>query len=258
MKVVILAGGRGTRISEESIVKPKPMVEIGDNPILWHIMKIYSYYGFNEFVICCGYKGHMIKEYFMDYYIHQADITVDLNSNDIEIHNSESEPWKVTLVNTGLDTTTAGRILKARKYIGDEPFMLTYGDGVSNVNIPELLEFHKKQNRIATITAARPVGRFGAINIDDNDIVRSFREKDIEDEAWVNIGFAVFEPEMFEYLGSGESMLEKEPYQKLATSDNMAAFKHEGFWMPMDTVRDKIVLEDKWNSGNAPWRIWND
>ena len=194
----------------------------------------------------------------MDYYIHQADITVDLNNNDIEIHNNESEPWKVTLVNTGLDTTTAGRILKARKYIGDEPFMLTYGDGVSDVNIDRLLDFHKKNGKVATITAARPVGRFGAINIDELDIVRSFREKDIEDEAWVNIGFAVFEPEVFDYLGDGSSMLEKEPYQKLATSGNMVAYKHNGFWMPMDTVRDKIVLVDKWNSGNAPWRIWND
>lgn len=257
MKVVILAGGRGTRISEESVIRPKPMVEIGGNPIIWHIMKIYSHYGFNDFVVCCGYKGHMIKEYFVDYYIHQSDITVDLKNNDTVIHNNESEPWKVTLVNTGLETGTAGRVLKARNYIGEEPFLLTYGDGVSNVNIPEVIKFHKEHGKIATITASKPAGRFGAININDNNEVLSFREKDVEDEAWVNIGFAVFNPEVYDYLDN-ESMLETKPYEKLTKASQMAAYKHSGFWSPMDTVRDKIILEERWQTGNAPWRIWKD
>lgn len=257
MKVVILAGGRGTRISEESIIRPKPMVDIGDNPIIWHIMKTYSCYGFNEFIICCGYKGHMIKEYFMDYYIHQSDITVDLQNNSMEIHKNEAEPWKITLVNTGLDTNTAGRVLKVRKYIGEEPFMLTYGDGVSNVDIQELLKFHYNNGKIATITAAKPAGRFGAINIEHNEVL-SFREKSSEDEAWVNIGFAVFNPEIFKYLGDGSKMLEAEPYEQLAEDHEMAAYKHYGFWSPMDTMRDKIVLEGLWNNGQAPWKIWED
>ena len=255
MKVVILAGGRGTRISEESLVKPKPMIEIGDNPIIWHIMKIYSYYGFNDFIVCCGYKGHMIKEYFTDYYIHQSDITVDLCDNSVQIHENEVEPWKITLVNTGLDTNTAGRVLKVKKYIGDEPFMFTYGDGVSDVNIQELLKFHKECGKIATITASKPAGRFGAISIEKNEVL-SFREKNTEDEAWVNIGFAVFEPAVFEYLGDGSQMLETEPYEKLAADHEMTAYKHYGFWHPMDTMRDKIVLENLWDNDEAPWKIW--
>lgn len=258
MKVVILAGGRGTRISEESIIRPKPMVEIGDNPIIWHIMKIYSHYGFNEFIVCCGYKGHMIKEYFVDYYIHQADVTVDLEKNSMELHQSKAEPWKITLVNTGLDTNTAGRVLKVRDYIGDEAFMLTYGDGVSNVNINELVKFHRGAGKIATITAAKPAGRFGAINIDANCEVQSFREKAVEDEAWVNIGFAVFNPEVFDYLGDGSKMLEADPYEKLAAERQMSAYKHYGFWSPMDTMRDKLVLEELWNKGQAPWKVWED
>lgn len=256
MKVVILAGGRGTRISEESIVRPKPMVEIGENPIIWHIMKGYSYYGFNDFIICCGYKGHMIKEYFVDYYIHQADVTVDLQDNALKFHQSKAEPWKVTLVNTGLDTNTAGRVLNVRSYIGEEPFMLTYGDGVSDVNINALLEFHKKSGRIATITAAKPAGRFGSISISEACEVQSFREKALEDEAWVNIGFAVFNPEVFAYLGDGSKMLETEPYERLAAEHQMAAYKHYGFWSPMDTMRDKIVLEELWSRGQAPWKVW--
>lgn len=257
MKVVILAGGRGTRISEESIVKPKPMVEIGDNPILWHIMKIYSYYGFHDFIICCGYKGHMIKEYFTDYYIHQSDITVDLEDNTVQIHKSKAEPWKITMVNTGLDTNTAGRVLKVRKYLGDEPFMMTYGDGVSDVDIAKLVEFHQSHGKIATVTAAKPAGRFGAINLAGNK-VDSFREKSLVDEAWVNIGFAVFQPDVYSYLGSGDKMLETEPYEKLAGAGEMMAYKHRGFWSPMDTMRDKIVLENLWNTGNAPWKLWRD
>lgn len=258
MKVVILAGGRGTRISEESVIRPKPMIEIGDNPIIWHIMKIYSYYGFNEFVICCGYKGHMIKEYFVDYYVHQSDITVDLQTNKLEIHKNESDPWKVTLVDTGLETNTAGRVLRARKYVGEEPFMLTYGDGVSDVDIIKLLEFHKLHGKIATITAAKPAGRFGAINIDEEEAVQSFREKSSDDEAWVNIGFAVFQPEIYQYLGDGSKMLETEPYERLASDHEMMAYKHRGFWSPMDTMRDKIVLEGLWNTGKAPWRVWKN
>lgn len=255
MKVVILAGGRGTRISEESIVKPKPMVEIGDNPILWHIMKIYSHYGFHDFVICCGYKGHMLKEYFTDYYIHQSDITVDLEKNSVEIHKSKAEPWKITMVNTGLDTNTAGRVLRVRKYLEEQPFMLTYGDGVSDVNVAELLKFHQSHGRAATVTVSKPVGRFGALTLSGSQ-VESFREKSSLDEAWVNIGFAVFQPEVFGYLKDGSMMLETGPYEKLAEDGEMMAFRHNGFWSPMDTMRDKIVLEDLWNSGKAPWKVW--
>lgn len=255
MKVVILAGGRGTRISEESILKPKPMIEIGDNPILWHIMKIYSHYGFHDFVICCGYKGHMLKEYFTDYYIHQSDITVDLEKNSVEIHKSKAEPWKITMVNTGLDTNTAGRVLKVRKYLDEQPFMLTYGDGVADVNILELVRFHQSHGRIATITVSKPAGRFGALNLSGNQ-VESFREKSSLDEAWVNIGFAMFQPEVFEYLCDGSMMLETGPYEKLAEAGEMMAFRHNGFWSPMDTMRDKIMLEDLWNDGKAPWKVW--
>lgn len=255
MKVVILAGGRGTRISEESSLRPKPMVEIGDNPILWHIMKIYSHYGFDDFVICCGYKGHMIKEYFTDYYIHQSDITVDLANNAVEIHRSKAEPWKVTMVNTGLDTSTSGRVLSVRKYLDEQPFMLTYGDGVSDVNLRELLRFHQSHGKTATITAAKPAGRFGAISLSGSR-VQSFREKSSIDEAWVNIGFAVFQPGVFDYLGDGSMMLETEPYERMAKDGEMMAFRHDGFWSPMDTMRDRGMLEGLWQSGEAPWKVW--
>lgn len=255
MKVVILAGGRGTRLSEETDMKPKPMVEIGDSPILWHIMKIYSHYGFHDFIVCCGYKGYMIKEYFMDYYIHQSDVTVDLGSNSVEVHKSQAEPWRVTLVDTGLDTNTAGRVLKIRKYLGDETFMLTYGDGVSNVDLAGLLRFHRGHGRIATITTSKPVGRFGAISL-AGERVESFREKSVADEAWVNIGFSIFEPGIFDYLGDGSCMLEQDPYERLVMDGEMMAFKHRGFWSPMDTARDKIILEDRWSNGNAPWKVW--
>lgn len=257
MKVVILAGGRGTRISEESVIRPKPMVEIGGKPILWHIMKLYSYYGFREFVICCGYKGQMIKEYFVHYDMYQADTTFFLASQQRLLHKSKAEPWRVTLANTGLDTLTAGRILKVRDYIGKEPFLLTYGDGVSDVNILRLIEFHRTQNRTVTITTVQPSGRFGALqmNRETNQVLR-FKEKARADQAWVNAGFMVAEPEIFDYLGDGSEMLEEGPFEKLAADGRMDAYRHGGFWMPMDTVRDKIYLENFWKSGNAPWKVW--
>ena len=256
MKVVILAGGLGTRISEESHLKPKPMIAIGEAPILWHIMKIYSSYGFNDFIICCGYKGHMIKEYFMDYYMNESDITVDLKNNDTTIHQNTSEPWKVTLVNTGLHTPTAGRIRQILKYTKDEPFMMTYGDGVSDVNIPELLEFHKKMGKIVTITAAKPAGRWGTIQIDEEkQLVTTFKEKAKIEQAYVNAGYAVFNPEVAAYLDE-QYMLETVPYEKLTEAGQMAAYQHDGFWYPMDTMRDKDYLEDEWASGEAPWKLW--
>lgn len=257
MKVVILAGGMGTRISEESHLKPKPMVEIGGYPILWHIMKIYSSYGYNDFIICCGYKGHVIKEYFLDYYMYQSDITIDLANNDLTVHETITEPWKVTLVNTGLYTSTAGRIKQIQRYVGDETFMMTYGDGVADVDIAALVDFHKKQGKAVTITTTRPAGRFGVLQMDDEaELVRSFKEKGTEDQAWVNAGFAVFNKEIFDYLGDGSEMLEQSPYESLAQAGQMAAYKHDGFWSPMDTMRDKNYLEELWQSGNAKWKIW--
>lgn len=258
MKVVILAGGRGTRISEESGTKPKPMIEIGQKPIIWHIMKIYSQYGFNEFVVCCGYKGSMIKEFFVDYYMNESDITVDLTTNSVKIHKSKVEPWSVTLVNTGIDTQTAGRLLMVKKYLdGENTFMLTYGDGVSDVNIRNLLKFHNSNGKIATITAAKPTGRFGTIEIGESDRVDSFREKLKKDESWVNIGFCVFDKKIFEYLGNGDDMLEFAPYELLAKEGQMMAYKHRGFWSPMDTLRDKVILDNLWNNNEAPWKIWD-
>ena len=257
MKVVILAGGRGTRISEESRIKPKPMVEIGGKPILWHIMKTYSYYGFNEFIICCGYKGQLIKEYFINYYMYQSDNTFLLSDQEVVTRDSKVEPWKVTLANTGLNTLTAGRLLKVREYIGNEPFMLTYGDGVSDVNIKDLIQFHDSKKRIATITATQPTGRFGAIGINKDTMqVERFKEKARSDQSWVNAGFMVFEPNIFEYLGNGSEMLEKTPFEKLANEGQMSAYMHSGFWSPMDTIRDKAYLEELWDSGCAPWKIW--
>lgn len=256
MKVVILAGGMGSRISEESHLRPKPMIEIGGRPILWHIMKIYSHYGFNDFIICCGYKGHMIKEYFIDYYMNESDITVDLKNNDTTIHQNTSEPWKVTLVNTGLYTPTAGRIKQILKYTDNSPFMMTYGDGVSDVNIPELLEFHKKMGKIVTITAAKPAGRWGTIQIDEErNLVTTFKEKAKMEQAYVNAGYAVFNPEVINYLDE-ESMLETVPYEKLTENGQMAAYQHDGFWYPMDTMRDKDYLEEEWASGKALWKLW--
>ena len=257
MKVVILAGGRGTRISEESVLKPKPMIEIGGKPILWHIMKIYSFYGFHEFVICCGYKGQMIKDYFIHYYLHQSDSTFSLADQAVTVHKNYAEPWKVTLANTGLNTLTAGRILKVKGYIDDDEFMLTYGDGVSDVNIHKLIEFHHTNGRIATITTTQPPGRFGAIKIDkETNQVKGFKEKAKADQAWVNAGFMVLNRKTFDYLGDGSEMLEAGPLETVAQDGEMTAYKHEGFWSPMDTMRDKEYLEKLWQSGQAPWKVW--
>ena len=257
MKVVILAGGKGTRISEESQLKPKPMVEIGGKPILWHIMKLYSFYGFHEFIICCGYKGQMIKEYFIHYYVNQSDSTFLLKSKETVVHETFAEPWRVTLANTGLNTLTAGRILKIRDYIGeDEEFFLTYGDGVSNVDIPALLKFHREHGKAATITTTQPEGRFGAIKIDSNGIIESFKEKARKDQSWVNAGFMVLNKDVFDYLGDGSEMLEASPFEQMASEGQMAAYPHPGFWSPMDTVHDRDYLEKLWNSGEAPWKVW--
>ncbi len=256
MKVVILAGGLGTRLSEETDVKPKPMIEIGGKPILWHIMKTYSYYGFNEFIICLGYKGYIIKEYFANYFIHQADITVDLVKNSFEVHSSHAEPWKITLVDTGTDTMTGGRIKRIQKYIGNESFMLTYGDGVSDVNINKLVKTHNEAGKYATVTAVQPGGRFGSIEIDNDGIINNFEEKP-KGGSWVNGGYFVLEPDVFDFLNNDSSCIwEKQPLEKLVNKRQLTAYKHKGFWHPMDTLRDKIELESKWNSNNCEWRIW--
>ena len=258
MKVVILAGGYGTRITEESHLKPKPMIGIGDRPILWHIMKHYSHYGFNDFVICLGYKGYVIKEFFSDYFLYTSDVTFDLAKNEMQVHNNYSEPWKVTLVDTGLDTMTGGRVKRIQKYIGNETFMLTYGDGVSDIDLNELVEFHKQKGKIATITAINPGHRFGAMEIDDNNQVMSFREKDKSDGGLINGGFMVLEPEFFNYLSGDSMILEKEPLENLSKEGQLVAYKHNGFWKCMDTLRDKNQLEEMWNNGQAPWKVWND
>ena len=257
MKVVILAGGLGTRISEESHLKPKPMIEVGDAPILWHIMKYYSSYGFNEFIICCGYKGYVIKEYFADYYLHRSDVTFDFaNNNEMIIHNNVAEPWKVTVVDTGLHTMTGGRLKRIQKYVGDQTFMMTYGDGVSDIDLDALLEFHRVNKKAATLTAIQPGGRFGVLDIDDNETVRQFSEKAKEDGGWINAGFMVLEPEVFDYIEGDDTFFEKEPLENLALDGKLAAYRHEGFWKCMDTMRDKGMLDELWNSGQAPWKRW--
>lgn len=257
MKVVILAGGFGTRISEESHLKPKPMIEIGGMPILWHIMKEYSYYGFNDFVICAGYKQHIIKQYFYEYYLHRSDITFDFTSeNKMVIHNNIAEPWKVTIVDTGLNTMTGGRVKRIKDYVGNEPFMLTYGDGVCDVDISKLLEFHKKHGKIATMTAIRISQRFGVIEIAENGMVNSFREKSDDDGNVINGGYMVLQPEVFDYIAGDDTVLEKEPLETLASLGQLMAYCHDGFWQCMDTQRDKERLEKLWNSGTAPWRKW--
>ncbi len=260
MKVVILAGGFGTRISEESGVRPKPMVEIGGKPILWHIMKIYASYGLNDFVICCGYKGYVIKEYFSNYFLHATDVTIDLKNNALEVLNNKTEPWKVTLIDTGESTMTGGRLKRVREYLGDETFCFTYGDGVSNVDVGELINFHKSQNTLATLTAVQQPGRFGVFSLHPGqDVLESFKEKpksDGDQTAWVNGGFFVCEPKVIDFISGDSTVWEKEPMEKLAHDGMLSAFRHQGFWHPMDTLRDKNVLEDMWNKGKAPWKSW--
>jgi len=257
MKVVILAGGLGTRLSEETDLKPKPMVEIGGRPILWHIMKTYSHFGFNEFVILTGYKSQVIKDYFINYYARYSDITVDMKNNSVEIHQHRNEPWKVTMLYTGQDTMTGGRIKKAQEYIGNETFMLTYGDGVSDVNIPELIDFHKKSGKLATLTTIQPSGKFGAIDIEKDGTISSFMEKPKGDGAWINGGFFVLEPQIFDYISQEDSVIwEREPLENLAKHGQLSAFKHNGFWRAMDTLKDKNDLTDLWLKHKAPWAIW--
>ncbi len=257
MKVVILAGGMGTRLSEETDLKPKPMAEIGDKPILWHIMKTYSHYGFNDFVLCLGYKGYMIKEYFANYFLHQADVTIDMKKNCMEVHHGKAEPWKVTLVDTGMSTMTGGRLKRVQNYLENRPFMLTYGDGVADIDIRKLVAFHKKHGGMATMTAVQPLGRFGAVEISGNKRVSSFVEKPHGDGAWINGGFFVLEPGALDYIKDGDPTIwERAPLEGLARDGELSAFEHTGFWKCMDTLRDKRELEDLWNSGKAPWKVW--
>lgn len=259
MKVLLLAGGLGSRLSEETVLKPKPMVEIGGYPILWHIMKIYSSYGFNDFVVLTGYKSHVIKDYFINYYQQYSDITVDMQQNSVEIHKTRNEPWRVTMLYTGQNTMTGGRIKKAQHYVGSEPFMLTYGDGVSNINIKKLLQSHQSSGCLATMTAVQPTGRFGALQLAKNGIITSFAEKPRGDGSWINGGFFVCQPEVFNYIEDGDNVIfERDPLEKLAAAGQLHAYKHEGFWQPMDTLRDKMELTELWKSGKAPWKVWED
>lgn len=255
MKAVILAGGLGTRLSEETVVKPKPMVEIGGKPILWHIMKIYSSHGINDFVVCLGYKGYLIKEYFANYFLHVSDVTFDLKNNKMEIHQNSSEAWKVTLVDTGEETMTGGRLKRVAKYLGDEDFCFTYGDGVSDVNITELVKFHKEQGRLGTVTAVQPPGRFGMLDFEQNK-VQGFKEKPQGDGAWINGGFFVLSPKVLDYIENDKTTWEQAPMNNLAINGQLSAFMHKGFWQPMDTLRDKVQLEDLWNKNKAPWKVW--
>ncbi|HOS15444.1 MAG TPA: glucose-1-phosphate cytidylyltransferase [Bacteroidales bacterium] len=255
MKVVILAGGFGTRLSETTHLIPKPMVEIGGKPILWHIMKIYSSYGFNEFIICCGYKQYVIKEYFANYFLHNCDMTVNLSDNNVEVLNNRSENWKVTMVDTGLHTMTGGRIKRIEKYIGDNPFLLTYGDGVSDVVIPDTISAHQKSGKCLTMMAYQPGGHLGVLDIQNNE-VKSFIEKPLESGTWINAGFFVCEPELFDYLEGDHEMFERQPMERLMSDSQIHAFKHSGFWKPMDTLRDSNELNDLWNNNKAPWKVW--
>lgn len=257
MKVLLLAGGFGTRLSEETDIRPKPMVEIGGKPILWHIMKTYSQYGFNDFVILLGYKGYYIKEYFANYFLHQSDVTIDMSNGSMEIHNNSSEPWKVTLLDTGLNSMTGARIKKAQDFIGDEAFMLTYGDGVANINIKELVEFHKSHGKALTMTSAQPDGRFGALGIDRNNQVKDFEEKPRGDGSWINAGYFICESKVFDYILDGDdTVFEQEPLKNLAKDGEIFTYKHHNFWMPMDTLRDKMKLNELWDNDKAPWRVW--
>lgn len=256
MKVVILAGGLGTRISEESHLRPKPMIEIGGKPILWHIMKLYSFYGYNDFIICAGYKQQIIKEWFANYYLHNTDVTFDLKSNSMEVHSNYSEPWRVSVIDTGLNTMTGGRVKRIQKYIGNEPFMLTYGDGVSNVNISELIKFHKKHGKCCTMTAISVGQRFGVLEMDEENKVSGFREKDDSDGNLINVGFMVCNPEIFDYIKDDSIVLEEEPLQNLSQDGELMAYRHEGFWQCMDTKREMEKLEEMWANNEAPWKVW--
>jgi len=256
LKVVILAGGYGTRISEETAVKPKPMIEIGGMPLLWHIMKIYSHYRFNDFIICLGYKGYVIKEFFSNYYLHTSDITFNLKKNKTEIHHSHSEPWNVTLVDTGQETMTGGRLRRVREYLDDKTFMMTYGDGVADIDIIKLASYHKKHGEYATITAVQPPGRFGAIVMNQDSKVQKFLEKPAGDGGYINGGFFVLEPEVFNYLSDDRVLWEREPLERLAAENHLYSYKHNGFWYAVDTLRDKNYLEDLWSKGQAPWKYW--
>ncbi len=255
MKAVILAGGLGTRISEETSARPKPMVEIGGKPILWHILKIYSAHGVNEFVICCGYKGYMIKEYFANYFLHMSDVTFDLSNNDMQIHQKNAEPWKVTLIDTGENTQTGGRLLRVRPYLDQEDFCFTYGDGVGNINLTELIRFHKSHGKKATVTAVQPPGRFGALDLRDTRVL-NFVEKPHGDSMYINGGFFVLNPSVIDLIADDQTIWERTPVETLASRGELQAYKHDGFWQPMDTWRDKMHLEDLWLSGRAPWKVW--
>ena len=256
MQVVILAGGLGTRLSEETVLKPKPMVEVGEMPILWHIMKSYSSYGFNQFVICLGYKGYIIKEYFANYFLHKSNVTIDLKNNKLNFHNSEAEPWEITLVDTGLNTMTGGRIKRIKNHINNETFMLTYGDGLADININELVSFHKSHNKLCTVTSVQPSGRFGGIQMNKEMVVTSFMEKPKGDGNWINGGYFVCEPGIFDYIQGDETLWERDPLENLSANGQLLAYKHTGFWKPMDTLRDKIELENEWQTGKAPWKKW--
>ncbi|TQV79470.1 glucose-1-phosphate cytidylyltransferase [Exilibacterium tricleocarpae] len=257
MKAVILAGGLGTRLSEETYIKPKPMVEIGNKPILWHIMKVYSAYGINDFIICCGYKGYMIKEYFANYFLHMSDVTFDMAKNEMKVHQNNVEPWRVTLIDTGEHSMTGGRLKRVREYIeSDEAFCFTYGDGLGDINIKKLIEFHREHGKQATLTATRPPGRYGALKLVDGQRVASFQEKPDGDGSWINGGFFVLSPQVIERISGDDTSWEAEPLTSLATDGELIAFMHSGFWQPMDTIRERNLLDELWNSGNAPWRVW--
>jgi len=255
MKTVILAGGYGSRISEETHLKPKPLIEIGGMPILWHIMKTYSSHDINEFVICCGYKGYLVKEYFANYFLHMSDVTFDMKSNTMKVHHKHAEPWIVTLVDTGQETMTGGRLKRIKEFVENETFCFTYGDGLSNVNISDLIKFHKSKNTIATVTSVQPPGRFGSMDIHD-DKISKFLEKPSGDGSWINGGYFVLEPKVFDYIEGDSTIWEREPLEKLAKENQLSAYKHNGFWLPLDTLRDKNHLEELWNSGKAPWKVW--
>lgn len=257
MKVVILAGGYGTRISEESALKPKPMICIGEQPILWHIMKIYSHYGFNDFVILLGYKGHVIKDYFTNYFMHQCDMCIDIKNNQINVLNKSKEHWNITLLETGLETMTGGRILRAKEHIGNEPFMLTYGDGLSDIDINELLKFHKSHGKAITMTSIQPEGRFGVLDIQKNGQISKFNEKPKDENQWINGGFFVCEPKVFDYIKEGDkTIFERNPLESLAADEELFAYKHKGFWLAMDTLRDKNQMTDLWIKNEAAWKVW--